>query len=225
MGIEIMVPAEVLVVTMGWTVRSHQKIWVHELRRQRQVREWKCWRMKKRTMQRAKFEFTSSCCSEAIALRARSRSACTSGGSSPGCSLFCWLTPLLGWILREKGRCFHWESLPKRFVFVRFFPGKRQWNPKFICPRGAHRLRAGRDTQGSLSCSTDKYFLLGWKLNPTGMAEKIKASFSFSFIFNYWWVPCSTHANHLFKENYNTLCRFSKQFGQLIPSWVTLSNV
>lgn len=30
-----------------------------------------------------------------------------------------------------------------------------------------------------------KYLFLGGKRNPTGMAEKIKAGFSFSFIFNY----------------------------------------
>lgn len=141
---------------VGWTVRSHQEMWVHELGKQRQRREGKWWGMKsQRVQRRAGSGFTCSCCSEAAALRTRSLSSCTSGGSSPGCSLFCWGTTLLCWILPvEEESCLHWESLPKRFVFVIFFsPGRRQRNPKFICPLGAQR--AGRGTQGSLSCSTD----------------------------------------------------------------------
>lgn len=39
------------------------------------------------------------------------------------------------------------------------------------------------------------------KLNFTDTAEKMKATFSFSFILNYWLVLCSTYPNPLCKEN------------------------
>lgn len=112
---------------MGWMGRcalGHQirKQHMRELRKKRQTRRW---RVKKKTSRKA--ALTSSCCSEAMALLTLSLSACTSGDSSPGGSLFWWATALLRCILRaEEERWCHRESLPKRLRFTSLFPRQRQ---------------------------------------------------------------------------------------------------
>lgn len=164
---------------------------MHEVRKQRQT--WR-WRMKKKTSQKA--GFTSSCCREVIMLLTLSLSAWTSGDSSPGWSLFWWVTALLRWILwAEEERWCHWESLPKRLGFTSLFPGQCQCST-------LQNLFEFRELFHKL-CLLIYWFMGGEKKkkNPTGMHEKIKASYRFFVISKYWLVPCSTHASDLFKEN------------------------